>query len=106
MRNVRRHKARKNSKVKALIFRTIGVLVLIYLTISVVAGDKGLLRYLELKSVRDSFTAETVAIKRQSEDITRQIEINEEQPQMLEEFAREYGLTKKGELVFKFDDKE
>lgn len=106
MRNVRRHTARKNSKVKSLIFRTIGVLALIYLTISVIAGDNGLLRYIELKSSRDNIAAETVAIKRQSEDITKQIEINEEKPHMLEEFAREYGLTKKGELVFKFDDKE
>ena len=106
MRNVRRKKARKNSKVKALIFRTVGVLALIYLTILVISGDNGLIRYFELKSSRDNISAETVAIKRQSADINKQIEVNEEKPHMLEEFAREYGLTKKGELVFKFDNKE
>jgi cell division protein FtsB len=81
-------------------------MLFIYLTLNLIIGDNGLLKYIELKSTRNRLYAETVALERQNEDISAQIDSLKNNPDTAEEFAREYGLTKKGELIFKFDDKE
>jgi cell division protein FtsB len=85
---------------------TIGVLLMIYLTLDLVAGDNGLLRYLELKSIRDQLTIETVSLEQRNRDIRSQIEAFENEPERIEELAREFGMTKEGELVFRFDGSE
>jgi cell division protein FtsB len=75
------------------------------MTFSLVIGENGFLRYMELKSARDRLFAETMALQKQNEDIRGQIENLKKDSEVIEEFAREYGLTKEGELVFKFKDK-
>ena len=50
--------------------------------------------------------AETAAMKKQNEDANSQVEALQNEPDRVEELAREYGLTKKGELIFKFEDKK
>ena len=106
MRNVRRKHVEQNKKTKRLIFTTVGILALIYLTANLIAGENGLLRYIELKSTSNKFHAETVAIKHQVEDISNHMKVLKNEPHLLEESAREYGLTKEGELIFKFEEKE
>ncbi len=106
MRNVRRKQVQQNKKRRNLIFLTFGVLVLIYLTLNIIVGENGLVRYLQLKSTKNQYQAETIVISNQTKDVKRQIDILEDEPHVFEEFAREYGLTKKGELIFKFEDKE
>jgi cell division protein FtsB len=103
MRNLRRQQIKYDRKRKRIIFLTVGVLVSVYLTFTLIAGENGLLRYVELKSVKDSLLAETAMIERQNEEIKNQIETLKNNPEMIEELAREYGLTKKGEWIFKFE---
>lgn len=43
-------------------------------------------------------------IKRQNEEIKRQSEALKEDPNLIEEFARQHGLTREGELIFKYED--
>ena len=105
MRNVRRRQVEQTRKQRKIVFLTIGILLCVYLTFSLVVGENGFLRYVELKSTRDRLFAETMALQKQNEDISGQIENMKKAPDVIEEFAREYGLTKEGELVFKFNDK-
>ena len=104
MRNVRRRQVETNSRARSIIFMTIGILLMIYLTIDLVAGDNGLLRYFELRSVRDGLVAETVSLDEHNRDIRSQIESFKKEPERIEELAREFGYTKDGELVFRFDN--
>ena len=61
---------------------------------------------MKLKSTRDRLFAGTVLMEKQNEDIKSQIGSIENNADVIEELAREYGLTKEGELIFKFEDKE
>ena len=106
MRNIRRKKVNHDRKIKHLVFITSGVLMVIYLTLNLIAGDNGLLKYFKLKSTKEKLLAETLAMQNQNVDIQKQIERLEKDPAVIEGFAREYGLTKEGELIFKFNDQE
>jgi len=88
------------------VFITSGVLIVLYLTLSLIAGDNGLLKYIKLKSTKEKLLMETKAMQNQNVDIQQQIETLEKDPAVIEELAREYGLTKEGELIFKFNDEE
>jgi len=106
MRNVRRKQVHHDRKIKHLVFITSGVLMVIYLTVNLIAGDNGLMKYLKLKSTKEKLLAETMAMQNQNADIQKQIETLEKNPAVIEELAREYGLTKEGELIYKFNDQE
>jgi len=106
MRNVRRKQVDQNRKRRKVVFLTFGILLSIYLTFSLIFGENGLIRYIELKSTRDSMMAETIVVKDRNQDMKDQIEAVENEPEVVEELAREYGLTKEGELIFKFESQE
>ena len=106
MRNVRRKQVDLNRRRRKVIFLTFGILLSIYLTFSLVFGNNGLVRYFKLKSTRNSLMADTLVVKDRNQDIKNQIEAVENEPEVVEELAREFGLTKKGELIFKFDSQE
>jgi len=106
MRNVRRRQVDQKNKRSQLVFLTFGILLSIYFTVTLIIGDNGLMRYLELKSIKDRLFTENVAIEKQNDDIKSEIKIIENEPDMIEELAREYGLTREDELIFKFEEKE
>jgi cell division protein FtsB len=102
MRNVRRKQVAEDRKKKGIIYLTFGILLFVYLTVNMTVGDNGLLKYIQLKSIHTKLMAETLAIQSQNDAARNQIEALKQEPAMIEELAREYGLTKKGELIFKF----
>ena len=106
MRNIRRKQVEHNRKRRQLIFLTIGILLFVYFSFTLVAGESGFLKYMELRSSRDKLLAEARVIKKQNEDMQGEINTLKKSPELMEEFAREYGLTKDGELIFKFEDKK
>ena len=106
MRNVRRKQVDLNRKRRKVVFLTFGILLSVYLTFTLVFGENGLIRYFKLKSTRNNLMADTIVVKDRNKDMKNQIEALENEPEVVEELAREYGLTKKGELIFKFDSKE
>jgi cell division protein FtsB len=106
MRNVRRKQVYHDRKIRHLVFITSGILMIIYLTLNLITGDNGLLKYVKLRSTREKLLAETMAMQNQNEDIQKQIESLKKDPAVIEELAREYGLTKEGELIFKFNEHE
>ena len=103
MRNVRRKQVQANRKKKRLVYLTFGTMLFIYLTLNLIIGDNGLLKYMKLKSMQNRLLAETMILEKQNNDARSHIEALRKDPERVEELAREYGLTKEGELIFKFD---
>ncbi len=104
MRNVRRRQVRQSRKRKQLVFATFAVLLSVYMMASLIIGENGLLRYMELRAARDKLLIETAAIKKQNSEMKSRIETLKKDPGIIEEFAREYGLSKEGEIIFKFEE--
>lgn len=106
MRNIRRQHLDQKRKVRRLILYTLGVLLFIYITVSLILGDSGLIRYTKLQSVRKDIVAEINAIKNRKKDVESELERLKNDHALMEELAREHGLAKEGELIFKFDDEK
>lgn len=104
MRNVRRQQVKQNRKTRKLIYLTFGILLFIFMSVNMIVGKNGLLRYLELRSTKDRMITETILIEKQNADIRNQTGALGNESDIVEELAREYGMTKEGELIFKFKD--
>ena len=106
MRNVRKEQLKNSKKGRQIVYLTISTLLFIYLTFIMIVGENGLMRLIKLKATRDKMLTENIIIKQQNEDMHARIESYGSAPEQYEGLAREYGLTKEGELIFKFEDKE
>lgn len=106
IRDNRRRQVQQDSKRRKLVFYTCMILLSLYFTVNLTVGENSIVRYFELSSTRDRLFAENMALMKQKEGVENEINILKNKPEMIEELAREYGFTKEGELVFKFDDKE
>jgi len=104
MRNIRRHQLEQKKKARRLIFYTVGILSIIYLTASLIIGDSGLIRYMRLRSMRNKMIAEINMIRKRNEDTKARLKRQENDEALIEELAREHGLAKEGELIFKFEE--
>ncbi len=80
------------------------MLILIYLSLSLIFSENGFLRYMKLESAKTDLMAEVRKIKKQNKEIKRQIDRLKKDPDLIEEIAREQGLTREGELIFKYED--
>ena len=87
-----------------LIFITFVVLCFLYLTISLIFGDQGMLRYGELKKTREDLERQVAEINEQNEQLKTQIQLFKEDPFFREKFAREeFGLAKPDEYIFQYE---
>ena len=102
--NLLRKQVVSEIKKKRLIFLTIAVLSFIYLSISLVFGDMGLLRYLELNRTKMNLESQLSEIDRQNAQLRTQLKLLKEDSFAREKLAREeYGLSKPNEYIFKYD---
>ena len=102
--NLLRKQVMSEVKKKRLIFLTFVVLSFIYLSISLVFGDMGLLRYLELNRTKMNISRQISEINRQNEQLRTQLKLLKEDPFYREKLAREeYGLSKPNEYIFQYD---
>ena len=102
--NLLRKQVVSEIKKKRLIFLTIAVLSFIYLSISLVFGDMGLLRYLELNRTKMNLESQLSEINRQNAQLRTQLKLLKEDSFAREKLAREeYGLSKPNEYIFKYD---
>jgi cell division protein FtsB len=106
MRNRRRREVEGKKKRRRTVLFTLGILLIIYFAVSVVFGENGLLRYLQLKSIKGEIQAEIAALKRQNEEMRKKIETAQSDTGRKEELGRKHGFKKEGELIFKFDDEK
>ncbi len=99
-----RDQVRSEIKKRRLIFITFFVLCFIYLTISLLFGDMGLIRYYELVKTRNNLEKQLVEINKQNEQIKKEIKLLKEDPFYREKFAREeFGLARQDEYIFQYD---
>jgi cell division protein FtsB len=95
-----------NSEVKKrqMIFFTVIVLTLLYLSISLVFGDMGLFKYIELNRTRKSLEKQIAQISNQNEQLRSQLKSLKDDPFYREKLAREeYGLSRPDEYIFQYD---
>ena len=95
-----------NSEVKKrqMIFFTVIVLTLLYLSISLVFGDMGLFKYIELNRTRKSLDKQIAQIINQNEQLRSQLKSLKDDPFYREKLAREeYGLSRPDEYIFQYD---
>ncbi len=103
MANVRRAKIEQDRKLRQMIYTTIGLIVVVYLTFIMIFGENGVLKYLKLRHIKNELTAETELLKKQNEELRKEIEAIEKNPEQLEDLARKYRFVKEGELLFIFE---
>ncbi len=102
--NLLRKQVVSEVKKRRLIFLTFFVLSFLYLTTSLLFGDAGLLRYMELNRTRKGLEKQLVEINRQNEQIRTQIRLLKEDPFYKEKLAREeFGLARPDEYIFQYD---
>jgi cell division protein FtsB len=102
--NLLRKQVLSEVKKKKLIFLTFVSLSFLYLSISLVFGDMGLFRYLELHRTKINMENQITEINKQNEQLRTQLKLLKEDPFYREKLAREeYGLSKPNEYIFQYD---
>ncbi len=106
MRNKRRKQVEIQKRRRRTVFFTLGILVVVYLSLSLIFGENGLLKYLKLNSIKEDLQVKITSIDKQNEEIKRQIDLVKKgkDPNLIEELAREQGLTQEGEIIFQYED--
>lgn len=95
---------RSELKKRRLIFITIILLSFMYLIISVIFGNMGLIRYRELNKTKTLLETQTREIDKENKQIRSEIKSLKEDPYYTEKHAREnLGLAKPDEYIFQYD---
>lgn len=95
---------RSELKKRRLIFVTIILLSFIYLIISLLFGNMGLLRYKELNKTKTLLKTQIREIDKENKQLGSEIKSLKENPFYTEKHAREdFGLAKPDEYIFQYD---
>jgi len=102
--NQLRKQVASERKKRKLIFFTVVFLSFLYLFITLIFGDMGLLQYRELSGKKARLEAQVKEIGRENEQIRSEIKSIREEPFYKEKHAREdFGLAKPDEFIFQYD---
>jgi cell division protein FtsB len=102
--NLLRKQVASEIRKRKLIFMTVISLSFIFLLISLIFGDLGLLKYKNLYKKKVRLEAQIKEIEQDNKQLKSQITSIKEDPYYKEKHAREdYGLAKQGELIFQYD---
>jgi cell division protein FtsB len=102
--NLLEKQVRAEANRNRMIFYTVIVLSFMYLSISLVFGDMGLMKYLEMNKTRTSLEKQINEVQQQNEQLRQQLKALKDDPFYREKFAREeYGLSKPDEYIFQYD---
>jgi len=89
---------------RRMIFYAVTLLTIFYVVISMILGDMGIKRYLELRRTKTSLEAQIREIEQDNAKLKAQLKSIQEDPFIKEKHAREdYGLAKPDELIFQYD---
>jgi cell division protein FtsB len=95
---------RSEKKKRQMVLLTIIVLSMLYFSISLVFGDMGLFKYIELNRTRKNLEKQITDIHKQNEQLRVQLKALKEDPFYKEKIAREeYGLSRSDEYIFQYD---
>ena len=102
--NQLRKQVASERKKRKLIFLTVVFLSFLYLLITLIFGDMGLLQYRELFAKKMHLEAQVQEIERENARIRSEITSIREDPYYKEKHAREdFGLAKPDEYIFQYD---
>lgn len=102
--NLLKNQVKAEMKKRRLIFLTFVILCFVYLSINLVFGDMGLVRFAELNRTKADIEKQITDINKQNEQLKTQIDLLKKDPFYSEKFAREeYGLAKPDEYIFQYD---
>jgi cell division protein FtsB len=91
-------------KKRRLIFFTIFLLSFLYLLISLIFGDMGLMRYREIHKKKVIMETQIKEMEQENEQLKSQLKLLKDDPFYKEKHAREdFGLAKPDEYIFQYD---
>lgn len=104
--NLLRKQVVSEIKRRRLIFFTIILLAFFYFTISLIFGDMGLMKYIELNKRKAYLENQIKEVEKENKNLRSDIKLLKEDPFYKEKHAREeFGLAKPDEYIFRYDDK-
>lgn len=102
--NLLRKQVASEVKKRKLIFFTVVLLSFIYLLVSLIFGDMGLLKYKKLYQTKINLQTQINEIEQENKQLKTQIKLLKEEPFYREKHAREdFGLAKPDEYIFQYD---
>jgi len=102
--NLLRKQVASEVRKRKLIFYTVILLSFVYLIISLIFGDMGLLRHRELGNTKVHLEKQIKEVAQENEQLRAQIKSMKEDPFYPEKHAREdFGLAKPDEYIFQYD---
>jgi cell division protein FtsB len=102
--NLLRKQVASEIRKRRLIFLTVVFLSFLYLLITLIFGDMGLLRYRELNRTRVRLEAQIKQIEDENLQLRSHIKLLKEDSFYREKHAREdFGLAKPDEYIFQYD---
>lgn len=92
-------------KRRNLLFFTIAAAALIYLGITLLAGNMGFFKYRELKKAQHRLERDISTLEEENRTLERHVTALKEDRFYIEKYAREeYGLAKPDEYIFQFKE--
>ncbi len=102
--NMRQQVAIENRR-RTIVFFTLILVALVYLLATLLLGDMGLFKYLELKKTKQRLETEILSLDKERELMKSEVKSLEVDQYYIEKKAREeYGMAKPNELIFQFKD--
>lgn len=91
-------------KRRRLIFITIAILTLSYISIIFVFGDSGLIKYIEMKEKKAKLEKEIKEIELMNVRLRKELQLLKENPFYIEKYAREeYRMARPDEYIFIYE---
>lgn len=104
--NLLRKQVVSEIKKRRLIFLTVILLGFIYLAISLIFGDMGLLKYVELNKKETHLERQIKELEKNNAILRSDVKSLKENPFYREKYAREeFGLARPDEYIFRYDDR-
>jgi cell division protein FtsB len=104
--NLLRKQVVSEIKKRRLIFFTFALLVFFYLSISLIFGDMGFRKYMELNKRKTYLENQIKEIEKENKKLRSDTKLLKEDTFYKEKHAREeFGLARPDEYIFRYDDK-
>jgi cell division protein FtsB len=101
-----RNQVRREWKKRTYLFFAFVLAVFAFLAYTLLFGDMGLVKYMELKQNKAWLESEIIRIDRENRALSEQVNSLKKDPYYIEKYAREeYGLAKPDEVIFQFKKK-
>ena len=104
--NLLRKQVMMENRRKRIAFLTIVFLSFIYVVVSFIFGDMGLLKYSELNKKKAILEKQITEIEKENSALRSDVKLLKEDPYYREKYAREeFGLARPDEYIFRYDDR-